>query len=56
MSGCVRTDGTRTQMQEKMGLFNNKIKQRSTKNHPEGEKTARHADDCYTVKHNIQMT
>ncbi len=53
MSGCVRTDGTRTQMQEKNGSFNNK---RSTKNHPEGGKTARHADDCYTVIHNIHMT
>ncbi len=36
----LKSDEVRTQMQEKMGLFNNKMKLKENKNYPEGEKQA----------------
>ncbi len=39
------------------GFFNNKVKQKNNKNHPEGEKQAgRQAEDWSTVKHLTHMT
>ncbi len=42
---------------QRLGFFNNKVKQMNNKNHPEGEKQAgRQAEDWSTVKHETHMT
>ncbi len=49
-SVCQVRDGVEDSNAE-IRFFNNKVKQMNNKNHPEGEKTSRQAEDWSTVKH-----